>query len=369
MIKDFIYNDEVSRIIHQINSNFLDFNILEITGMGSQEIKHSNVLAWLFDDKEHTLGYELFIEFLKKICKENDFDKDDLLNYIYIEKKQDLKIYREKNNIDLIIEDTFSNKVFIIENKVWADERTVGDDGGQLQKYEEYAEKNYSDFKQHFIYLTPDLASASRKNWLSASYQMVTDSLENILKEKELLSNTKLVIESYIDLLKRNNIVSNSEIQELSKRIWDKPEYAKALEIIYNNRPNKRQEIEDIIELFASNNGCKYEEKQNSENYNYIIKVKDFPICLRLGYSTKRRNLVGVIVSKSDPDTCAFNAITINSFEFKKNDKNKEVKKQFEYNILSNWQTILSEDDISTESVKTILEDFKKSIDNLFPNL
>ena len=58
-IKSFIFDDEVQKLFEDINNNVLDFNILEITGMGNQEIKHSNILGWLFSDAEHNLEYKI----------------------------------------------------------------------------------------------------------------------------------------------------------------------------------------------------------------------------------------------------------------------------------------------------------------------
>ena len=38
LVEEFIFNDEVQQILSDINDRFMDFNILEITGMGTQEI-------------------------------------------------------------------------------------------------------------------------------------------------------------------------------------------------------------------------------------------------------------------------------------------------------------------------------------------
>jgi hypothetical protein len=54
-IINFIFDDEVQKLFEDINNNLLDFNILEITGIVNQEIKHSNILRCLFSDAEHNL--------------------------------------------------------------------------------------------------------------------------------------------------------------------------------------------------------------------------------------------------------------------------------------------------------------------------
>ncbi|WP_297483975.1 hypothetical protein [Sulfurimonas sp.] len=58
-VKKFIFNDEVQNMLSKINDNVMDFNILEITGMGSQEIKHFNILDLLFADSESKVTYKL----------------------------------------------------------------------------------------------------------------------------------------------------------------------------------------------------------------------------------------------------------------------------------------------------------------------
>ena len=53
IIENFIFDDSVQDTLEKINSSVMNFNILEITGMGSQETKHSNILGWMFSDSEH----------------------------------------------------------------------------------------------------------------------------------------------------------------------------------------------------------------------------------------------------------------------------------------------------------------------------
>ena len=157
-IKSFIFDDQVQKLFEDINNNVLDFNILEITGMGNQEIKHSNILGWLFSDAEHNLEYKILESFLKKIIALNEVD--NLQDYLYLSKhRKDIIMYRGKDNIDLVIVDEANKSLFIIENKVFASERTFGDDGGQLQKYEDIINHKYSkEYRKYFIYITIDLS-------------------------------------------------------------------------------------------------------------------------------------------------------------------------------------------------------------------
>lgn len=247
LVEKFIFNDEVQNILAQINSNMMDFNILEITGMGMQEIKHSNILSWLFGDNEHGVNHLVLEKFLKKV---SDLSRNqDLKNYIYLSDKQkNITIYREKNNIDLMIVDDSNKLVLIIENKVYSNERVDGEDGGQLKKYEALIENNYKGYNKYFIYLTPNLSDASNDNWLSADYQMITDSLNEILQSNlELSVKAKMIFESYIYLLTRRGIVANAKIEELCKKIWSNREYRDALNVLFDNQPFNLEKIADIV--------------------------------------------------------------------------------------------------------------------------
>ena len=270
LVKKFIFNDNVQHILSNINDNLMDFNILEITGMGNQEIKHSNILGWLFDDSEHNLEYLILFEFLKKIieqAKQNDENEEivnDLQSYIYLsQKKKNITIYREKDNIDLLIVDESNKIVITIENKVYASERVDGNDGGQLQKYKDIIDSKYNEtYKKYFVFLTIDLEEPTRERWLKASHQMITNVIENILKTKELTTKTSIVLESYVDLLKRNGIVEDEKLKELCEQIWDNADYKNALEIIHNYKPD----ILDKISTYIQN---------KLSNYNDIITLDD----------------------------------------------------------------------------------------------
>lgn len=248
LVENFIFNDEVQSILVQINSHMMDFNILEITGMGTQEIKHSNILSWLFGNNEHGIGHLVLEKFLKKV---SDASKDqDLKNYIYLSAKQkNIATYREKENIDLLFVDDANRIVISIENKVYSNERIDENDGGQLKKYETFIENNYKGYTKYFIYLTTDLSNPSNDNWLRADYQMIADSLNEILNSNlELSTKTKMIFESYIDLLTRRGIVANTKIEELCKKIWSVREYREALNLLIENKPSNYDEIFQIIQ-------------------------------------------------------------------------------------------------------------------------
>jgi hypothetical protein len=350
-IKDFIFNDEVQNILAEVNNNLMDFNILEITGMGHQETKHSNILGWLFDDSEHNLEYKILDEFLKKvILKNNDNDKiENLKEYIYLSVKSNLQIYREKENIDLLVVDENNKVIITIENKVFASERKDGDDGGQLNKYKTIINNKYDDsYKKFFIFLTINLEEPSKGNWIKANHQMITDIIEKQVKDNQDLSDkTKIIFNSYVDLLKRRNIVEDKELKHLCDKIWNNQEYSNALEILFNYKPNKRNMIIEVLD----NMGIIYEEKSNNGSYNFFIQFKNNEnIFYRIVYSTGQKIIKCRIVAKN-----------INDDEIKSlRDRYKNPAKdtQFGYTNITQFETCCSEDEITKEK-------FIKRIQNL----
>ena len=378
IVQSFIFDDKVQDILSGINNNLMDFNILEITGMGKQEIKYSNILGWLFDDREHSLEYQILDNFLKKIIEENRKDDintkvlDALQSYIYLaEKKRDITIYREKDNIDLLIVDESNKVVITIENKVDTNERIVlkdcdDEDLGQLECYEKRINKQYDEeYKKYFIFLTIDLEEPSRENWMKASHQMVTDVIKKILQVKQDISTkTRIILESYIDLLKRNRIVPDTDLEELCEKIWNIKEHKEALKVLYANRPNKYIKLKKILNKLQKNNEI-YENKERVNNgaYSFYIKVnKNSSFVYKLWYSTGQRIIkCRIAIARSTQN------IDLYRDKIKKSDFTKASDGQFEYYNLTpdinDWQC--EEDDIAESKIKEFIQKFKNADEKL----
>lgn len=274
-LENFIFDDNVQDILDKIKNSVMNFNILEITGMGSQEIKHSNILAWMFSNSEHNLEYKILEGFLKKVVDANEINETTtfLKHYIYLPKNdKNITIYREKDNIDLLIVDNANEVVIAIENKVYASERYDGDDGGQLNKYYERVDKSYKYFKNKiFIYLTIDGSfPESEKNqsiWLNATHEMIGEVVENILENQTVLSKAEMILTSYVDLLKRRNIMADKNLEELCKKIWDKN--SKALDILFRYRTTNLDKLYDLIKIPY----CFYSEESPDIKFDAIDKI------------------------------------------------------------------------------------------------
>ena len=76
ILKEFINDKEAQEKFNAIKNSVMDFNIFEITGLGNQEIKHSNTLVWLFGDNEHGLKYQILEKFLDSYKTAGEFFED-----------------------------------------------------------------------------------------------------------------------------------------------------------------------------------------------------------------------------------------------------------------------------------------------------
>ena len=249
ILKEFINDKEAQEKINAIKNSVMDFNIFEITGLGNQEIKHSNTLAWLFGDNEHELKYQILERFLKFTLKNSNNTSESYENlekYLKIQEKN-IRVFRESDNIDLLVIDENSKFIITIENKVEADE---GEE--QLLNYRKFIDDKYKDFKRIYIFLTKDGRLPKDKSEQSQWLIMAGDSIERSLKNNNSPQKANIILSSYVDLLKRKNIMNNEKLQNLCEQIWNK--YEKELQILINYKKTKIDKLYDFIINTLKNN-------------------------------------------------------------------------------------------------------------------
>ena len=246
-VQAFIYSDALENYLKEIDKLLLPINSLEITGMGSQEIKHSNILAWIFDDNQHRLGYQVLEKFLRNITKiqhnlRNNVNEDnlkELRHYVYFPKtSRNITVKREWKNIDLLIEDEANKVVIAVENKIDSEL------SNQLSRYEKIVTEQFPGeagedcWESYFIFLTPDGLDASieieklglskdatiKQEWLSADYQSIYDAIRYFtsMTNQDVPEQAVMILQSYNELLIREGIVPDNDLQELCSKRFGK---------------------------------------------------------------------------------------------------------------------------------------------------
>ena len=260
-----------------LNEKLSEFNPFEVLKLKNHEIRHSNVLAWLFNPNEnHNLGSAFFEQFLYLLAntKENEVIKKIILSF-KSESNIDIKVYREyvtekKERIDLLMECNFGDKsekknnfIIYIENKVYAKQRE-----NQLEKYLEDAVKNCSEENIIPVYLTlnenDELKGTCKDKYFWITYADIYEILKTLLMSIETdtkKSQSYYFIECYKKILEEllNMSDETNETEKLAKVVYKK--HKKVIDYIMENSASPIAEAGRRFVTDDKDNGLKMLEK------------------------------------------------------------------------------------------------------------
>ena len=205
-------------------------NIFEILQLQHYEIRHSNFLAWLLDPNgNHGLGDAFLKHFLLDVLKD-ERSVNKKVSDINKLKNQKCKVYRELENIDLVI--AFDDLVIAIENKIKSKEHS-----NQLEKYIKVIEERFVGKDPIFVFLTPSATAASLPDrYISYGYDSIVQYLSSILAIDQSLSpKVRMIINDYIESMNRNILGVSPETQE-AMEIYR--EHKELIDFIYKSRSN-----------------------------------------------------------------------------------------------------------------------------------
>ncbi len=239
-LKSFLLDIECLDPLSEWTSKFNLFDILKIT---RTEIRHSNMLSWLLNlNENHGLGDSIirgFVQYVTTTFPENT----DVFNTLLME-YYDFSIQREWHNIDILAVSTKEKFLLCIENKI-----DSGEHDNQLKRYRKTVEDTYPDYNKMYIYLSPEGLEASEPNyWCSMSYQDVLAIVDNARKKVKLLPEAELLIDNYVQTIRRD-IVGDERLAQICAEIYAK--HHKALDLVFENRPDRASDIAKIIKEWA----------------------------------------------------------------------------------------------------------------------
>ena len=238
-LKDFLLDIDCLKQLDDWTDDFNLFDLLRITNI---EIRHSNILAWIFDPNEnHGLGDSFIKYFITKVVSKCDNTKYDNLFDLLLQDFYSYQVYREFNYMDIVLDSREEKKAVIIENKIWSEESS-----GQLNKYLDKSKIEYKDYQVLYVFLTPNGREASDSdNWIEISYGEIIDSLERSIKGMNLRNEVRLVIHNYIDIVRKNIMKEKDEkLVRICNEIYNK--HRTALRLIFEN-VNIDNSIDDEI--------------------------------------------------------------------------------------------------------------------------
>lgn len=239
-------------------------NIFQILKLSKNEIRHSNFLAFLFAPNEtHNLSDEFFKMFLKRYIDSND-DTKAAINYFdaLLNSYEDLIVYRENKNIDILLVSEKNKIVVCIENKILSSES-----GGQLNKYQRYIERNYSNYKKIFVFLTPDGNEPTNPIWGIVTYKDIVEILEQLMQKNSMEKKVYYLIKDYVDILRRD-VGMDDEIKEIVRKIYQ--QHKEALDLIFENIPDNLSLMSELyieaLEQIAKENEIIFDPKYSGKS-------------------------------------------------------------------------------------------------------
>ena len=215
------------------------FNIFSTLNIEHFEIRHSNVLAWLFDSQgSHQLKDFPLSCFLNSLRQMN----------MTIAPTNSALVRREvkigtSGQIDLLL-DLNNGEILAIENKIKS-----GEGANQLKRYREALQKEYSHKTLHLLFLTPAGSSPKTDDegkWIFGSYELVADMLEAILKRDDVQTDVKSFLEDYREILKREVLMENKEMEELCIDLYN--HHSKVFDAVMEYKQDIQTQIKNFLE-------------------------------------------------------------------------------------------------------------------------
>ena len=230
------------------------WDFFHVLGIQDSELAHSNFLAWLLDpNQSHGLGAYFLKSFLVRTCLAA---AKTGLPHITTAKIGSIdwaetELRREWQYIDLLILNRKAKFVCAIENKIWADEGIGPDGRSQLTWYRETLKRNFPNFDKHYVFLSPSgipsQIAEERQYWMPETYVTVRELVQRVLDQNAgvLSIETDVFLRHYSTMLGRNIVPESTEVQRLAREIYLK--HREAFELIYQNKPNFRDDMKQII--------------------------------------------------------------------------------------------------------------------------
>lgn len=364
-LKEFLLDIDCLKDLDKWTSKVNIFEVLKIT---NTEIRHSNVLAWLLDaNASHELSDKILKEFVTHILKNNKFDID-VIRALLMD-FESFSVFRELNNIDILLVSNKEKFIICIENKIWSKERN-----NQLNKYEKIVNEQYKDFYNLFVFLTPDgYETENNDNWIAFNYVDIIGIIENAIKNVEMKTEVKLIINNYIEAVRRH-IVGDTELTKICDEIYKK--HRDALDLIYENKSDNLLQISNyIIGYLKTNQEIHINDKKSGKTFirfttNLIEKhIPNEPLKTQRGWGTGD-TFFYEIVNREDSIKFQCALANVNTekatklFNICKKDNDK-LKENWQWKVVQYW-TIIDKKDKNNSDFEELKEKFKGKFNDIF---
>lgn len=226
-LSDLLDDDE----FESLGQRFDRFNLFEAVGGVRRELAHSNFLAFMLSpDRPHGLGAEILRRVLRTFIEALPKDKRPVrVLDVATGELDDAIVFRERENIDILIELRELRLVVAIENKVGARASP-----GQLQRYADIVRRLFPDKRHLFVFLTPDGADPEHDSYVAVTYSDLARAIEGFLDAGTPAPEIGIALRHYLDMLRRH-VVQDERLKELALKIYER--HKEAFDFVFECRP------------------------------------------------------------------------------------------------------------------------------------
>ena len=221
-------NDE----LEALSARLAKFNLLRVLRAENAEIRHSNVLAWLLTPTEsHGLGPNLLRRFLSRLLMENE-SLDIPLTPAQVELMvfDDVEVFREWHNIDILVHSNGGTWCLLIENKIKSKESQ-----GQLKRYLDLAQREFPQAAIIPVFLTLEGEDPSEEGqsvgYVPLGHVQILELIEKLVEQNRsrIPEDANVLLTHYIETLRRLTM-QDEELFALCKAIYRK--HKEAIDLI-----------------------------------------------------------------------------------------------------------------------------------------
>lgn len=174
------------------------FNLLSALSIGRQELRHSDLLAFLLNPRE---SHGLDVQFARRLIHHAASLVAPILDVASL-KLQRLEIRREWEFIDILLVSPEDKVVVIVENKIDSTEHS-----NQLSRYYALVQHRYSDYAVIGLYLTleaaPPAVQQDHKRYAPIGYSDVAIILNDIVEQTQPKPEVALLLRHYVEHIRR----------------------------------------------------------------------------------------------------------------------------------------------------------------------
>jgi hypothetical protein len=235
-----------------LQSRLSTFNIFKALRADQNELRHSNMIAWLVNPEEahgfddlflRRLLMHVFQQVTAAECRPAGWVSPIVVDVLDVDR---IEVHRELDSIDLLFTIYLrggNTWTICIENKVNSRQGV-----NQLQRYFDLVERRYANSERRiYVFLTRNSESPAHNEFVPITYSHVSEVLAHCLSQRtgSIGDGPQLLVQHYHQLLSED-FVEDSETAQLARQIYFK--HRVALDFIFDNKPDQISEVTNAVE-------------------------------------------------------------------------------------------------------------------------